>query len=158
ITFAVAVAVGQALIPLLSTPDATATTQRPGMRAALGITTVALVLFAAVLICAGRPIAGMFSRAPSLLANLTRVMPIVAVSIVLDGAPSVFGFALTALKRSSVSSTISSIVYGALALLSLPASMASGMRGLWVAIAGANALAAMGQWLAFSRAAVQVKK
>lgn len=158
ITFAVAVAVGQALIPLLSTPDATATTQRAGMRAALGITTVALVLFAAVLICAGRPIAGMFSRDPSVLAILTRIMPIVAVSIVLDGAQAVFGFGLTALKRSSVSFTIFSLVYGALALVSLPASMASGMSGLWVAIAGANALAAMGQCLAFSRAAVQVKK
>lgn len=158
ITFAVAVAIGQALIPLLSAPDATAATRRTGMRAALGVATVALVLFAAVLICAGPPIAAMFSRDPLVLATLTRIMPIVAVSIVLDGVQAVFGFGLTALKRSAVSFTIFSVVYGALALVSLPASTRFGMSGVWVAIAGANALAAVGQYFAFSRAAVHVKK
>jgi MATE family multidrug resistance protein len=158
LTFTAAVVVGQAGVPVISeyaTGDAPARVRR-GIRAGLAVAMIALGVPCVLMVLFRSEVAGLFTADPEVLLMMAALLPLVALSILADGVQAVLGFGLTGLKRTVPSFVVFTVVYGALALVSLPIAGASGLTGLWITLVVANALVAAGQGWAFHRAAGQL--
>lgn len=150
-TFTAAVAIGQATIPLLSWRAERG--ERHGVRRAVlaglitALSTLA-VLGIAILLLRDH-IVPLFTEDPVVTSAVTGLLVIVVLVILGDGAQAVLGFGLTGMKRSTPSFLVFAVVYGLLALVVVPVARAGGLTGLWVALAVANLLVALGQAVAF---------
>ncbi|AOS63790.1 MATE family efflux transporter [Actinoalloteichus hymeniacidonis] len=158
ITFTAAVAVGQAGLPVISRYAATDEPARlyQGVRAGLIVVMIALGVLCTLGVVFRSGIAGLFTADPSVSSTVALLLPLVAVAILGDGIQAVLGFGLTALKRTVPSFLVFAVVYGALALVSIPIATTTGITGLWTTLVVANALVAIGQGLAFRRVAARV--
>lgn len=158
LTFTAAVAVGQAGLPVISgyaTSDTPSRVHR-GVRAGLIVALTALGILCGLMVLFRPAVAGLFTADPDVLAAVAALLPLVALAILGDGVQAVVGFGLTGLKKTMPSFVVFAVVYGALALVSVPIATATGITGLWTTLVVANVLVSIGQTWAFRRAAARV--
>lgn len=150
-TFTAAVAIGQATIPLLSrrAADGDRKGVRRGVLAGLVTAVGTLAVIGAVILVLRDQVVPVFTSDPVVITVVTGLLLVVVLVVLGDGAQAILGFGLTGLKRSTPSFVVFAVVYGLLALLVVPVARAGGLTGLWVALAVANLLVALGQAAAF---------
>ncbi|GAB2810388.1 MATE family efflux transporter [Lentzea nigeriaca] len=145
LTFTAALAIGQAVVPLVST-------RTEGVRRAVGaglaITIATLSAISAIIALGG--VHRLFTD-PEVLAAVGHLLALIVLVVLADGVQAVLGFGLAGLKRTTPSFVIFAICYGVLALVAVPAAD-HGLTGLWVALAAANLAVAVGQGIAFRKA------
>ncbi len=148
LTFTAAVAIGQAVVPVVSMRA-----DREGVRravlAGLMITGAALAVICAVVVLGD--VVPLFTDDPEVAAAVARVLALIVLVVLCDGVQAVLGFGLTGLRRTTPSFVVFAVGYGLLALAAVPVAAAAGLTGLWVALAVANLVVAVGQGLAFRR-------
>ncbi|PWK83701.1 MATE family multidrug resistance protein [Lentzea atacamensis] len=146
LTFTAAVAIGQAVVPLVSTRTEGV---RRAVIAGLTITVATLAAICAVIVLGGAE--RLFTDDPEVRAAVAGLLALLVVVVLADGLQAVLGFGLAGLKRTTPSFVIFSGCYGVLAVIAVPAAQ-HGLTGLWAALAAANLAVAVGQGLAFRRA------
>nr|WP_306271110.1 MATE family efflux transporter [Ornithinimicrobium sp. HY1793] len=150
-TFTAAVAIGQATIPLLSWRAERG--ERPGVLRGVvaGLITAlgTLAVIGIAILVLRDQVVSLFTSDPVVTSAMTGLVVIVVLVILGDGAQAILGFGLTGLKRSTPSFLVFAVVYGVLALLVVPVARTGGLTGLWVALAVANLVVALGQAVAF---------
>ncbi|MFI5491642.1 MATE family efflux transporter [Actinoplanes sp. NPDC051859] len=153
LTFIVAIAVGQAGIPLISGRAATGDTAgvRSAVRSGLLVSGIALSVLCALLWVLSPVYLPSFTDDPAVISIMMGLLPVVALSILGDGLQAVVGFGLTGLKRTVPSFMVFAALYGLLALVAVPLAAAAGVIGLWAALAVVNLLVFLGQGAAFLR-------
>lgn len=148
LTFTAAVAIGQAVVPVVSMRA-----DREGVRravlAGLMITGAALAIICAVIVLSD--VVPLFTDDPEVAAAVAGVLALIVLVVLCDGVQAVLGFGLTGLKRTTPSFVVFAVGYGLLALAAVPVATTAGLTGLWVALALANLVVAVGQGLAFHR-------
>jgi MATE family multidrug resistance protein len=153
LTFTAAVAIGLAVVPLVAGPASRGDTAvvRRGVAAGVLVLSVTFVVLETGLLLARHPLVGLFSPDPAVRAQVMLLFPIVLAVVFLDGLQAVFGFGLTALKRTGPSLLLFMAGYGMLALVAVPVAGWQGLTGIWVALAVTNLLLATGQAAVFRR-------
>ncbi|MEU6195603.1 MATE family efflux transporter [Streptomyces sp. NPDC047061] len=153
VVFTVAVAVGQATVPLIAGYAATGDAVRvrgsvwAGMRVAL----CAVGVLGAVLLVFRDPVLRLFTGTPAVADQVARLLPLVLAVVVTDALQAVAGFGLVGLKRAGPSLVSTAVWFGILAAVSVPVADAAGLPGLWTALAVANLLQAVTKTISFRR-------
>lgn len=151
--FAVAVAIGQAVVPLVG--SAMAARDLPAVRrdARAGAVLAAAVVgaLALTLVVAGRWILPVFSADPALVSRLRSLLPLVALVVVGDAVQAVYGFALLGLRNTVPSLISTGVFFGGLCLVAVPVAEAGGLTALWTALVVANALQSVSKAVLFRR-------
>lgn len=145
LTFTAAVAIGQAVVPMVSTRTDT----RRVITAGLLITVATLSAISAVIVLGN--VHRLFTDDPAVVAAVAHLLGLLVLVVLADGLQAVLGFGLTGLKRTTPSLVVFAVCYGVLAVAAIPASR-HGLAGLWAALAAANLAVAVGQGLAFRKA------
>lgn len=146
LTFTAAVAVGQAVVPVVSARSGREDVRR-AVTAGLMITTVVLAAICAIIVLGDVQL--LFTDDPAVAAAVGGLLGLIVLVVLADGVQAVLGFGLAGLKRTTPSLLVFAICYGALAVVALAL---RGLTGLWVALAVANLAVAVGQGLAFRKA------
>ncbi|WP_158088781.1 MATE family efflux transporter [Thermoactinospora rubra] len=137
--FLAGLAVGQAAAPEVARA-ASAGEARRVVRAGLLLAAVGVGAAGLVVLLFREPVIGLFTDDAVVRATAFAVIPLMALSALLEACQAVAGFGLTGLKRSSWSLASFAIGYGTLAPAAHPVATAWGLTGLWIAIAATNAL------------------
>ncbi|MET9631199.1 MATE family efflux transporter [Lentzea sp. NPDC006480] len=145
LTFTAAVAIGQAIVPLVSTRAEVRRTMTSG----LTITMVTLSAICAVIVLGD--VQRLFTDDSAVAGAVAQLLGLVVLVVLADGLQAVLGFGLTGLKRTTPSFVVFALCYGVLAVVAVPAA-ARGLTGLWVALAVANLAVMAGQGIAFWKA------
>lgn len=151
IVFAVAVAVGKAGIPLVSSRAShnDVSGVRRAVLAGVAVSGTIVCAVCVLMMLLNDAIVSSFTTDAAVIAQTHTILPLVAMAIMADGLQAVFGFGLTGLKRSSASFVVFSIIYGALAIVAIPIADVFGLTGLWATLASINVLLVCGQATAF---------
>lgn len=145
LTFTAAVAIGQAVVPIVSTR----TDARRVITAGLLITATTLSAISAVVVLGN--VHRFFTEDPAVVDAVAHLLGLLVLVVLADGLQAVLGFGLTGLKRTTPSLVVFAVCYGVLAFGAIPAAR-YGLTGLWVALAAANLAVAVGQGIAFRKA------
>jgi MATE family multidrug resistance protein len=113
------------------------------------ITGAALAVICAVVVLGD--VVPLFTDDPEVAASVAHLLALIVLVVLCDGVQAVLGFGLTGLKRTTPSFVVFAVGYGLLALAAVPVAATAGLTGLWVALAVANLVVAVGQGLAFHR-------
>ena len=151
--FAVAVAVGQAVVPLVgrAAAGADAHAVRRSLRAGVVIAMVVVGALAGLLVAGGRWILPVFTADPAIRAQLAALLPLVALVVLTDAIQAVYGFGMLGLRNTVPSLVSTAVVFGALCLAAVPVADAGGLLALWSALACANILQAGSKAVLFAR-------
>ncbi|WP_404951072.1 MATE family efflux transporter [Streptomyces sp. ARC12] len=145
--FTAAVAIGQAIIPLMA-PYLKAKDVR-GLRAAVraGVMTalVAVVLLGVALAMLRVPVLSFFTHDPDVRHQLLILLPLLLLVAVTDALQAVCGFGLVAIRNTVPSLFAFAACYGLLALAAAPLSALGGLTALWLALLTANTLLVVAQ-------------
>ncbi|GAA1240109.1 multidrug efflux MATE transporter AbeM [Kitasatospora nipponensis] len=151
--YTVAVAVGQATVPLIAVavtagdPARARRCVRVGMGVALGAVTV----LGAALALAHRQLVPVFSSDPSVRGRVLELLPLVLVAVATDALQAVAGFGLVGLRRTLPSLLSTCVWFGALALAAVPLVEFGGLGALWLGLIAANVLQTLSKSLSFHR-------
>lgn len=153
VVFTVAVAVGQATVPLIAGYAQERDIERIRRSVWAGIR---VALCAVVVLCAGLwlsrgPVVDLFTKDPSLGQQVRHLLPLVLAVVISDALQAVAGFGLVGLKRTGPSLVSTAVWFGILAALAVPVADAAGLTGLWTALACANLLQAGTKLVSFHR-------
>ncbi|MCM2579012.1 MATE family efflux transporter [Streptomyces meridianus] len=153
VLFTVAVAVGQAVVPLIARSAAEGDVEgvRRSMWAGVRVVLCAVTVLGTLLLTAGGPVAGLFTEDPAVARQVAGLLPLVLVVLVGDALQAVAGFALVGLKRSGPSLVSTLVWFGGLAAVAVPVADTTGLTGLWMALACANLLQAVTKTVSFLR-------
>lgn len=153
LTFTAAVAIGQAVVPLVARHAASRDLRevRASVVSGLQVGVGVLVVVATLLIAFRGIVVPAFTTDQHVAERVLALLPLVFVVVVTDGVQAIAGFGLVGLKRTTPSLVVFLVCYGLLALISVPLAGAEGLVGLWVAMALANVLLIIGQLAAFLR-------
>lgn len=153
VMFTVAVAVGQAMIPLTAgaANEGNVAGIRRSLWAGVGVTLSAITVFGAVLLLCRHSVVPLFTSDDALLPQVVRQLPLVLLVVVTDALQAVAGFALIGLRRTVPSLVSTAVWFGALAAVAVPLAEAGGLTALWAALACANLLQAVTKWASFHR-------
>ena len=146
LTFTAAVAVGQAVVPVVSARSGREDVRR-AVTAGLMITTVVLAAICVIIVLGDVEL--LFTDDPAVADAVGGLLGLIVLVVLADGVQAVLGFGLTGLKRTTPSLLVFAVCYGALAVVALAV---RGLTGLWVALAVANLAVAVGQGIAFRKA------
>lgn len=151
LTFNVAVAIGQATIPVVSGHAAKGDMARArrGVGAGLIVNLAVLGVLCVLLVVLSPLVVPLFTEDPAVVPVAEALMPLVALAVLFDGIQAVMGFGLIGLKRTVPSLIVFAVLYGLLAVVSIPIAASAGVSGLWTTLAVANVLLAIGQGTAF---------
>ncbi|MEV6485858.1 MATE family efflux transporter [Streptomyces sp. NPDC051576] len=158
VVFSAAVAVGQATVPLIAgyAEDRDLARVRRSVTAGTGVALCAVVVLGTALVVLRNPVIGLFTRSPGLADQVVRLLPLILAVVAADALQAVAGFALVGLRRT-VPSLVSTVVwFGVLAALAVPVADATGLRGLWTALACANLLQAVSKYVSFRRHSARI--
>ncbi|MFE7278171.1 MATE family efflux transporter [Streptomyces sp. NPDC057623] len=151
VMFAVAVAVGQAMVPLTagyaSAGDVAGL--RRSLRAGVGLTLGAVAVLGAALLLLRHSVVPLFTSDAALRPQVVGQLPLVLLVVVTDALQAVAGFALIGLKRTTPSLVSTAVWFGALAAVAVPVAEAGGLTALWAALACANLLQAVTKSVSF---------
>lgn len=145
LAFTAALAIGQAMVPLVSTRTEGV---RRAVAAALMIATAALTAICAVIVLGD--VERLFTDDAGVRAAVAHLLVLIVLVVLADGVQAVLGFGLAGLKRTTPSFVVFAVCYGALAVVAVPAAR-HGLTGLWAALAVANLAVAVGQGFAFRK-------
>ncbi|MFF7163605.1 MATE family efflux transporter [Streptomyces sp. NPDC008086] len=153
VMFTVAVAVGQAMIPLTAGAASAGDVAgiRRSLRAGVGVTLSAITVLGAFLLLGRHWTVALFTSDDALLPQVVRQLPLVLLVVVTDALQAVAGFALIGLRRTVPSLVSTAVWFGALAAVAVPVAEAGGLTALWAALAVANLLQAVTKWASFHR-------
>lgn len=145
VMFTVAVAIGQAMVPLTAGSAARGDVAgiRRSLRAGVGVTLSAVAVLGAVLLLFRHSVVPLFTSDDALRAQVVRQLPLVLLVVVTDALQAIAGFALIGLKRTVPSLVSTAVWFGALAVVAVPVAEAGGLTALWAALACANLLQAV---------------
>ncbi|KPL30617.1 hypothetical protein JI76_37390 [Streptomyces anulatus] len=145
--FTAAVAIGQAIIPLMA-PYLKAKDVR-GLRAAVraGVLTAlgAVVLLGVALAVLRIPVLSFFTHDPDVRHQLLALLPLLLLVAVTDALQAVCGFGLVAIRNTVPSLFAFAVCYGLLALAAAPLTALGGLTALWLALLAANTLLVVAQ-------------
>ncbi|MFG3052203.1 MATE family efflux transporter [Kitasatospora sp. NPDC048239] len=149
LVFTAAVAVGQAVIPLVA--DRLKEEDLPGVRAGVGsglvVAAGAVLLLATVLTVLRGPVLEVFSTDPQVRTGLVDLLPLVLAATLADALQALFGFGLIGVRRTLPSMLCFATGYGVLAFAAGPAAAYGGLTALWSTLACVNlALVAAQGW------------
>ncbi|GAA1960430.1 MATE family efflux transporter [Kitasatospora viridis] len=151
--FTVAVAVGQATVPLVA--DRHRAGDLPGLRvrvrAGVLVAVTAVLALGAVLLGLHGVVLRVFSGDPVLRGQVARLLPLVLVAVLGDAVQAQLGFGMIGVRRTGRSLVNFACCYGLLALAAAPVGSLGGLTGLWGALALANLLLIGTQGLQFAR-------
>ncbi|MGV9451666.1 MATE family efflux transporter [Streptomyces sp. NPDC003635] len=153
VVFTVAVAVGQATVPLIAGYAQECDIERIRRSVWAGLR---VALCAVVVLCAGLwllrgPVVDLFTKDPALGQEVRHLLPLVLAVVVSDALQAVAGFGLVGLKRTGPGLVSTAVWFGILAALAVPVADAAGLTGLWAALACANLLQAATKLMSFHR-------
>lgn len=145
VMFTVAVAVGQAMVPLTagSAAEGDVAGIRRSLRAGVGVALGAVAVLGVALLLFRHSVVPLFTSDDALRPQVVRQLPLVLLVVVTDALQAVAGFALIGLRRTMPSLVSTAVWFGALALVAVPVAEAGGLTALWVALACANLLQAV---------------
>ncbi|MGW6914373.1 MATE family efflux transporter [Kitasatospora sp. NPDC054939] len=149
LVFTAAVAVGQAVVPVVA--ERLKAEDLPGVRAGVGaglaVAAGAVLLLGAVLAMARGPVLDVFSTDPQVRAGLVDLLPLLLAAVAADALQALFGFGLIGLRRTLPSMLCFAAGYGVLALAAAPAAAYGGLTALWGTLVAVNlALVAAQGW------------
>lgn len=145
LAFTAALAIGQAMVPLVSTRTEGV---RRAVAATLMIATAALTAICAVIVLGD--VERLFTDDAGVRAAVAHLLVLIVLVVLADGVQAVLGFGLAGLKRTTPSFVVFAVCYGALAVVAVPAAR-HGLTGQWAALAVANLAVAVGQGFAFRK-------
>ncbi|APU14976.1 MULTISPECIES: MATE family efflux transporter [Actinoalloteichus] len=152
LTFTTAVAVGQAMVPLIARDVASGGARsRPIAWAGVRIGVLALSVVALTLAACRDLLIPLFSADAVVTATVSGLLPWILLVVVADGMQAMLGFALIGLRRTVPSMIVLAAGHGLLVLLCLPIAASAGLAGLWAALLVTNLLLGVGQVVAFRR-------
>ncbi|MFJ8531924.1 MATE family efflux transporter [Streptomyces sp. NPDC093591] len=151
VMFTVAVAVGQAMVPLTAglAGEGDVAGVRRSLRAGVGVTLSAVAVLGAVLLLFRHSVVPLFTSDDALRPQVVSLLPLVLLVVVTDALQAVAGFALIGLKRTMPSLVSTAVWFGALAMVAVPVAEAGGLTALWAALACANLLQAVTKSVSF---------
>jgi MATE family multidrug resistance protein len=149
--YTLAVAIGQATIPVVSSAvdDGDISAARRGVVAGAGVALCGVGSLGAALMLFGSRIVPLFSSSPALQALMVHQLPLVFAVVVTDSLQSVAGFGMAGLRNTVPSLISTAIFFGVLCLVAVPVADAGGLVGLWTALICANSLQAVSKGLLF---------
>ncbi|MGW2425869.1 MATE family efflux transporter [Streptomyces sp. NPDC001709] len=158
VIFTAAVAVGQAMVPLIAeyAEARDAVRIRSSVWAGSRVALYAVAVLGTALLVLQRPVVDLFTKTPALEEQVVRLLPLVLAVVVTDALQAVAGFGLVGLKRTGPSLVSTAVWFGILAALSVPVSDAAGLPGLWTALACANLLQAGTKLVSFLRHSARI--
>jgi MATE family multidrug resistance protein len=153
LVFSAAVAVGQGTVPLVASRAGTGDSRgvRTGVGAGVCVAVSALGLAAAALALFYGDVIAAFTPDPVVAETVRSLLPLVLLVVAADGVQAVVGFGLVGLQRTMPSFTAFALLYGSLAAAAIPVAEATGLDGLWGAVAAANVLLVGAQTALFRR-------
>ncbi|MCO8276887.1 MATE family efflux transporter [Actinoplanes sp. TRM 88003] len=154
IIYAVAVSVGQAVVPMIgrSLRDGDAAGARRGAGAGAVVALLWVGLLSGLTIVAGGWIVPLFSSDAALQHDIRAMLPLVAFAVLTDAAQAVYGFGLLGLSRTMPGFVSTAVFFGLLCLLAVPVADAGGLTALWAALGLANLAQAISKAYFFHRA------
>ncbi|MCM2386981.1 MATE family efflux transporter [Streptomyces albipurpureus] len=140
-----AVAVGQAMVPVISgaVHNADIAQARRGVLAGVAVALCAVGTLGSGLLLAGPWVVALFSSDVSLRPSLMDQLLLVWVVVLADALQAVVGFGMLGLRKTFPSMVSTLVVFGALAVLAVPIADSGGLEALWMALAAANLLQAL---------------
>lgn len=148
-----ALAVAQAAVPEIARAGG-GPGRRHAARVALTLAVCGALGGALLVLAFDGPLIRSFTGDAAVRAQVSAVMVITVASTLAEGASAVMGFALTAMKRSSLSLCFLAIGWGLLAVAAGPVVEAWGLAGLWAAMLANNVLLMILQGCGFLSATV----
>lgn len=153
LTFTAAVAVGQAVIPLVAV--SARERDRRSMRRTVvtggSLGTVTVLVLAALVVVFGDRVLNVATSDPEVVNQVIALLPLFLLAVTADAAQAVVGFALVGLRRTWPSFGAFAFCYGLLAAVAFPVVGFAGLTGLWIALALANLSLVAGQLVVFLR-------
>ncbi|MFF1903627.1 MATE family efflux transporter [Kitasatospora sp. NPDC058218] len=153
LVFTAAVAVGQAVVPVVA--DRLKEEDLPGVRSGVGAGLVvaagAVVLLAGVLTLLHGPVLELFSTDPQVRSGLVDLLPLVLAATLADAVQALFGFGLIGVRRTLPSMLCFAAGYGVLAVAAGPAASYGGLTALWSTLAVVNLALVLAQGWCFRR-------
>lgn len=153
LTFTAAVAVGQAVIPLVAV--SARERDRRSMRRTVvtggSLGTVTVLVLAALVVVFGDRVLNVATSDPEVVNQVVALLPLFLLAVTADAAQAVVGFALVGLRRTWPSFGAFAFCYGLLAAVAFPVVGFAGLTGLWIALALANLSLVAGQLVVFLR-------
>ncbi|MFE2422516.1 MATE family efflux transporter [Streptomyces hokutonensis] len=158
VVFTAAVAVGQATVPLIAgyAEERDLARIRRSVDAGFAVALSAVVVLGALLVVLRGPVIDRFTRSPDLADQVVHLLPLVLAVVVGDALQAVAGFGLVGLRRTVPSLVSTAVWFGVLAALAVPIADATGLRGLWTALACANLLQAGTKFVSFRRHSTRI--
>jgi MATE family multidrug resistance protein len=153
--YAVAVTVGQSVVPLIARAPAPSDVRR-SLRAGVLLAGTVVGVLALALVLFGRWILPLFTADPAVRSALGTLLPLVALVVVADAVQAVYGFGMLGLRTTLPSLISTALVFGALCLAAVPIADAGGLPALWSALAAANSLQAVTKAALFTRRAARL--
>ncbi|ASO20389.1 MATE family multidrug resistance protein [Actinoalloteichus hoggarensis] len=152
LAFTMAVAVGQATVPLIARDAAAGGARsRPIAWAGVRVGVLALTVVASALAACRDLLIPLFSADVVVTAMVAGLLPWILLVVAADGMQAMLGFALIGLRRTVPSMIVLAAGHGLLVLLCLPIAASAGLTGLWAALLVTNLLLCVGQVVAFRR-------
>ncbi|WP_433232263.1 MATE family efflux transporter [Actinomadura formosensis] len=151
--FTAAVAVGQAIVPVVAERLTAVDLHgiRSGVLSGLIVAAGAVIVLGGALTLLRGPVLEVFSSDPQVRAGLVDLLPLVLAATVADAFQALFGFGLIGIKRTMPSMMCFAVCYGALAIAAGPAAAMGGLSGLWGALVSANLVLVAAQGWCFRR-------
>ncbi|MFJ9154370.1 MATE family efflux transporter [Streptomyces sp. NPDC102270] len=151
--FTAAVAVGQALIPLMgqSLKEGDVWDARRNVAAGLRVAFGAVAVLGLLLVTLRGVVIPVFTSDAGIQRLVRGQLPLLLLVVAFDALQAVVGFGMIGIKRTLSSLVRFAVVGGALAVVAVPVAEARGLTGLWGALACANALLVVGQLTSFRR-------
>ena len=151
--YTVAVAIGQATVPLVAghiRADDQVRARRT-VTSGLAVALAAVAVLGTALVLLHRQIIPVFSSDPSVRAATVSLLPVLLAAVVTDALQAVAGFGLVGLKRTIPSLLSTLLWFGLLGLSAIPVADHGGLVALWLALTAANLLQAVTKFAAFRR-------
>ncbi|WP_234326740.1 MATE family efflux transporter [Streptomyces sp. NRRL S-337] len=151
--FTAAVAVGQAVVPVVAErlKEQDLTGVRAGAVSGLAVAAGAVLLLSGLLTVARGPVLAVFSADPGVRDRLVELLPLVLAATLADAAQALFGFGLIGVRRTRPSMLCFAACYGVLALLAGPMAADGGLTALWGTLAAVNLVLIAAQAWCFRR-------
>ncbi|MEW2071351.1 MATE family efflux transporter [Streptomyces sp. NPDC007346] len=151
--FTAAVAVGQAVVPVVA--ERLKEQDLPGIRAGavagVVVAAGAVLALGGLLTVARGPVLSVFSTDPGVREGLMDLLPLVLAATLGDAFQALFGFGLIGVRRTLPSMLCFAACYGVLAVLAVPVATHSGLTGLWGMLAVVNLVLIAAQGWCFRR-------
>ncbi|WP_244943640.1 MATE family efflux transporter [Streptomyces inhibens] len=151
--FTAAVAVGQAVVPVVTErlKEQDLAGVRAGAVSGLVVSAGAVLLLGGLLTVLRGPVLAVFSADPRVQDGLVDLLPLVLAATLADAFQALFGFGLIGVRRTLPSMLCFAACYGALAVLAGPVAAGGGLSALWGALAVVNLVLIVAQGWCFRR-------